>query len=186
MSDQELLELLKKNSDQAVRIMLELYGGAVSTICGNFLYDCGKEDVEEAVADTFINFWKKSKDFVLNEKFTLKSYIYAIARNVSRDKRRELKKQDIYSIEELSLELPANFSTEQKVEKKEMEAILHTCLEKMKEPDKSVFLYRYFYGFKISDIAEILNLPVKKVENILYHGKNRLRKDLQKGGLYDV
>jgi len=186
MNDQELLELLKKNPDQAVRMMLELYGGAVLTICENFLYDCGKEDVEEAVFDTFTNFWKKSKDFVLNEKFTVKSYIYAIARNVSRDKRRKLKRQDIYSIEELSLDLPGTFSTEQKVEQKEMEAILHTCLEKMKEPDKSVFLYRYFYGFKIGDISKLLNLPAKKVENILYHGKNRLRKDLQERGIYHV
>ena len=87
-------------------------------------------------------------------------------------------------MEELELDPPGEFSTERKVEQKEMEAILHTCLENMKEPDKSVFLYRYFYGFKIADIANILNLSVKKVENILYHGKLRLRKDLQERGIY--
>ena len=186
MTDQELLELLRHEPNKGIHIMLEKYGGAVSTICGNFLCDCGKEDVEEAIADTFTNFWKKSKDFVLNDKFTIKSYIYAIARNVSRDKRRKLKKADIYSMEELGLDLPGEFSTERKVEQKEMEAILHTCLENMKEPDKSVFLYRYFYGFKIVDIANILNLSVKKVENILYHGKLRLRKDLQERGIYNA
>lgn len=186
MNDQELLELLKKNPNQAIHIMLELYGAAVATICGNFLYDCRKEDVEEAIADTFANLWKKSKDFVLNDKYTLKSYIYAIARNVSRDKRRKLKRNDIYSMEEIALELPADFSTEKKVEQKEMEAILHTCLENMKEPDKSVFLYRYFYGYKIEDIAVILGLTAKKVENILYHGKKRLCKELQERGIYHV
>ena len=67
-----------------------------------------------------------------------------------------------------------------------MEAILHTCLENMKEPDKSVFLYRYFYGFKIDDIANILNLPAKKVENILYHGKKKLRNYLQERGIFHV
>lgn len=186
MNDQELLQLLRKNPNQAIHILLDLYGGAVSTICSNFLYDCGVEDVEEAIADTFTNFWKKSKEFVLDDRFTLKSYIYAIARNVVRDKRRRLMKEDIFSIEELSLELPADFSTEQIVERKEMEAILHTCLENMKEPDKSVFLYRYFYGFKIEGIADILNFPAKKVENILYHGKKRLRKDLQERGIFHV
>jgi len=186
MNDQELLELLRNNPNRAIHILLELYGGAVSTICGNFLYDCGKEDVEEAIADTFANFWKKSKSFVLNDKYTLKSYIYAIARNVSRDMRRKLKRKDIYSLDELSLELPADFSVEQKLEQKEMEAILHTCLENMKEPDKSVFLYRYFYGFKINDIAKIMNLPEKKVENILYHGKGRLRRELQERGISHV
>lgn len=75
-----------------------MYGGAVATICRNFLYDCGKEDVEEAIADTFTNFWKKSMDFVLNDTFSLKSYIYAIARNVARDKRRKLKREDIFMV----------------------------------------------------------------------------------------
>lgn len=186
MDDQELLELLKKNPNRAIHILLELYGGAVSTICGNFLYDCGKEDIEEAVADTFTNFWKRSCDFVLDNRFTIKSYIYAIARNVSRDKRRKLKKKDIYSMEELSLEFPGTFSTEQKVEQKELEAILHTCLEKMKEPNKSVFLYRYFYGYKIIDIAKILNISEKKVENILYCGKHALRRELQERGIFHV
>lgn len=186
MNDQELLELLRNHPNQGIHILLELYGGAVATICGNFLYDCEKEDVEEAIADTFTNFWKKSKDFVLDDRFTVKSYIYAIARNVSRDKRRKRKRNDIYSLEELSLELPADFSVEQKLEQKEMEAVLHTCLENMKEPDKSIFLYRYFYGFKIGDIAEMLGLSPKKVENILYHGKNRLRRDLQKRRIYHV
>lgn len=186
MTDHELLELLRDNPNQGIHMLIKLYGGSVSTICRNFLYDCLEADVEEAIADTFTNFWKKSKTFELNNKFTLKSYIYAIARNTSRDKRRKLKKEDIYSIEELSLELPDGFSVERQIEQKELEAILHTCLKNMKEPDKSVFLYRYFYGFKIRDIAAILNLSEKKVENILYYGKNKLRKDLLERGIYHV
>ena len=73
-----------------------------------------------------------------------------------------------YKIEELSLDLPAGDTTELAIERKELEAILHACLQQMKEPDKSVFLYRYFYGYKVSDIATLLNLTSKKVENILY------------------
>lgn len=183
MKDIELLFLIKNNPDQGVRKLMKCYGGPVSTICRNFLYDCSEDDIEEAIADTFTNFWKHSQTFELNEKYTLKSYIYTIARNAARDKRRKIKKADIYSIEELALELPAEFSVEKHIERKEAEAILHTCLEKMQEPDKSVFLYRYFYGYKISEIAVMLELPQKKVENILYRGKDRLRKDLCERGI---
>lgn len=186
MSDQELLITIRKNPDEGIRKMMTLYGGAISTICKNFLYDCAENDIEEAIADTFIHFWKRCNAFELNKKYSLKSYLYAIARNVARDKRRKLKKANIFSIEELSLELPSDFSTEQEFEQKEYEAILHTCLENMKEPDKSVFLYRYFYGFKISDIASLLDLPHKKVENILYRGKEKLRSDLFERGIFYV
>lgn len=183
MKDFELLLLIKNNPEQGIRELISCYGGPVSTICRNFLFDCTESDIEEAIADTFVNFWKRSGIFELNKNYTLKSYIYTIARNAARDKRRKLKKVDVFSIEELSLELPAEFSTEKHVEQKEAEAILHTCLENMQEPDKSVFLYRYFYGYKISEIAGMLKLPQKKVENILYRGKDKLRKDLCERGI---
>ena len=183
MTDQELLTILKKHPEQGIHFMINLYGGSIATICRNFLYDCSEHDIEEAIADTFIRFWKNRNQFELDQKYSLKSYLYAIARNVSRDKRRTQKKADIFPLEELSLELPSNYNIENEFERRQCEAILHTCLENMKEPDKSVFLYRYFYGYKIQDIATILNLNSKQVENILYRGKEKLRKDLIERGI---
>lgn len=183
MNDRALIKLLHINAGRAIHKLIMMYGGSISTICRNFLYDCTEEDVEEAIADTYIHFWKNRDKFVLNEKYSLKSYLYAIARNAARDKRRKLKKADIYSLEELELQLPSGENVEDTYIRKEQEAILHTCLEQMKEPDKSIFLYRYFYGYKIADIGKMLDLPSKKVENILYRGKEKLRKDLVERGI---
>ncbi len=183
MSEDDLLFLLKDNPEKGMQEMLELYGGAIATICDNFLYDFPQSDIEETIADTFIHFWKIREGFILKKDCSLKSYLYAIARNAARDKRRAAKKADIYSLEEISLDLPAGYDLEQEVQRREYEAILHTCLEQMREPDKSVFLYRYFYGYKVRDIAAILSLSTKQVENILYRGKEKLRKDLLERGL---
>ena len=76
------------------------------------------------------------------------------------------------------IRLKETFDLEKEFERRQCEAVLHTCLEQMKEPDKSVFLYRYFYGYKRKDIADKLSLSIKQVENILYRGKEKLRKDL--------
>lgn len=186
MIDQQLLNIIRKNPNKGIHKLMNLYGGSISTICKNFLYDCSESDIEEAISDTFVNFWKHLDSFELNDSFSLKSYLYAIARNVARDKRRKLKKADIFSLEELSLDLPSNDSTENEVIRREHEAILHTCLENMKEPDKSIFLYRYFYGYRISDIANIFNISCKSVENILYRGRLKLRSDLFERGIYHV
>ncbi len=183
MSEKELLLLLNKNPGRAIHEMMNAYGDSISTICRNFLYDCSEDDIEETIADTYINFWRNKDKFKLDERYSLKSYLYAIARNAARDKRRSLKKADIYSIEELELVLVSEENIEIEYEKREMEAVLHTCLENMKEPDKTIFLYRYFYGYKTGEIGNILDLPVKKVENILYRGKEKLRKDLEERGI---
>ena len=49
---------------------------------------------------------------------------------------------------------------------------------------KDKVLYRYFYGYKVKDIAELLEISAKQVENILYRGKEKLRKDLIERGIF--
>lgn len=183
MSDEELLILLKTKPEQGIHELMKLYGGAVATICRNFLYDFPEGDIEEVIADTFIHFWKNREHFALKANYTLKSYLYAIARNAARDRHRKAKKADIFSLEELNLELPAGYDLEKEVQRRQYEAVLHTCLEQLREPDKSVFLYRYFYGYRVQDIADKLELNAKQVENILYRGKEKLRRDLVERGL---
>lgn len=185
MKDEELLEILNRSPERGLRELMNRYGGAVATICRNFLYDFPESDIEETIADTFIRFWKNSGQFQLNDQYSLKSYLYAIARNAARDRRRKERKADIFSLEEMQLDLPDGFDLEEEVQRKEYEAILHTCLEQMREPDKSVFLYRYFYGYPVREIATKLSLTAKQVENILYRGKEKLRKDLMERGVLD-
>ena len=55
MSDKELLLLLRKHPEQGIHKMMALYGGAIATICRNFLYDCSEEDVEEAIDNAMLN-----------------------------------------------------------------------------------------------------------------------------------
>lgn len=183
MGDQELLSLLEQNPEVGIHELMNLYGGAVQTICRNFLYDCPDYDIEEAVADTFIHFWKNRAGFVPDSRHSVKCYLYAIARNSARDKRRKLKKQEYFPLEEVSLELPSEMDVEGEFEKQKNEEIVHECLKKMAEPDRSIFIYRYFYGFQIRKIAEIMELTPKKVENILYRGKEKLRISLMEGGI---
>ncbi|MCI5650092.1 MAG: RNA polymerase sigma factor [Fusicatenibacter sp.] len=183
MGDRELLFLLEQNPEKGIHMLMNLYGGAILTICRNFLYDCSEHDVEEAVADTYIHFWKNRDRFVLDERHSIRSYLYAIARNAARDKRRKQRRQDFFSLDEVALDLPSDQNVELEYEQKKNQEIVHECLKKMREPDRSVFLYRFFYGFPIREIAEILQLPSKKIENILYRGKDKLRAELLKGGI---
>lgn len=67
--------------------------------------------------------------------------------------------------------------------RKEMQTVVRQAVENMDEPDRSVFVLRYFYFFSVKDIALELDIDSKKVENILYRKKALLRKLLVERGI---
>ena len=58
-----------------------------------------------------------------------------------------------------------------------------TSLAELGEPEHGIFLERYYLGRSAKAIAERRGLPQKKVENLLYRGKTKLRQILSKKGV---
>jgi len=184
MEEKEIIRLMQENPEAGIHEAIICYGGAVETICRNFLYDRQEMDIEEAVADSFIKLWKAKDKLEMKNNKSLKCYLYEIARNTSIDKRRTFKKPDIFPLEEVELILRAPLNLEEDYVQKINENILHECIEETSEPDKSIFILRYFYGMKIKDIAKKMELSPKKVENILSRGKEKLEVALNERGIF--
>ena len=180
--DKKIISLLKKSPENGLNLALDIYGGAVKTICKNILSDYKNEDIEEAISDTFFKLWQNIDNFEQDKKIPLKSYIYAIARNTALDKRRKIKTSNfILPIEEDALGVSINM--EDDLSKKINNKIIYKTIDNMEEPDKSIFILRYFYFEKIKDISSRLGLSPKKVENCLYRQKGKLKKALIEGGI---
>ena len=56
MTDEKLIALIKKKPEQGIAAAIDLYGGAVRTICSSVLES--REDIEEAVSQVFYRLWK--------------------------------------------------------------------------------------------------------------------------------
>lgn len=178
--EKRIISLLKKSPEEGIKMAISTYGPAVKTICTNILDNLEKEDIEEAISDTFFKLWKNIDNF--NSKKSLKSYIYAIARNICFDKLRSSNSNSsLFSIDENDLGISVNM--EEEYAKLHNEKIIKNTLDNMKEPDRSIFILRFFYFEKVKSIASKLNLSEKKVENILYRSKNKLKDEFIKGGI---
>jgi RNA polymerase sigma-70 factor, ECF subfamily len=179
--ENDILRLLQSDPEEGMKQLIELYGGAVMTICRNILFDCASEDIEEAAADSLVGLWRSAGNYQGDQGYSLKSYLYGVPRHTALDKRRKLKKQEsVLPIDELLLEAADNveFDYLQKIDSN----IVHDSLSGMDEPDRSIFILRYFYFEKVKDIAERLKLAPKHVENRLYYGKNKLRQAFEERG----
>lgn len=201
MEDQEIIRLLNEDPDKGIHEAIQIYGGAVETICRNFLYDCSDMDIEEAVADTFFKLWKARKRIECRTSQGMKSYIYEIARNTARDRRKKITRVPFYSLEEVEILLDhgeqsniyksqgsdsstsGRYEPEREYARKVRKNEVKRCLGELGEPDHSIFVMRYFYGMKIKEIALRTNMETKKVENLLFRGKEKLAKVLKERGI---
>lgn len=182
MTDQELLALLKTDAEVGLRELIKAYGSAFYTICRNILREFPPEDIEEVVSDILVGIWKSRDYFEESRGTQFKSYCYGVARKTALKKRRDCAKTgELIPLNEDILEDSYDFRS--RVEKEEENRILIQVLMDAEEPIRSIFIFRYLYFYKVKEIAERLKISSKQVENYLYRGKARLKKELLKRGI---
>ena len=182
MTDQELLQLLRTDVEKGLRELMKLYGSAIKSICRNVLRDFPTEDVEEVISDVLVGIWKSKENFDESRNVSFKSYCYGIARKTALKKYRGCVKsgENIPLNEEIKA---CDCDLQELFEKKEEEKVLIDILVSAEEPLRTIFILRYFYFYKVKEIATVLNIPIKQVENYLYQGKETLKQELLRRGI---
>ncbi|MBQ5954757.1 MAG: sigma-70 family RNA polymerase sigma factor, partial [Firmicutes bacterium] len=56
---------------------------------------------------------------------------------------------------------------------------LRNAVMGLEEPSKEIMLRRFFVGQKPAEISAAMDMPVRKVENLIYRSKEKLRNDLE-------
>ena len=78
------------------------------------------------------------------------------------------------------VEKPLDFNLEAEVLKKADYQIVNALIQELNSPDKEIFIYRYYKQYSIKEIADLLKLSAKTVENKLTRGRKKLKKQLLK------
>ncbi len=98
---------------------------------------------------------------------------------------RRLKKQraqQCFSLDEMEVEAEVRELVEQVVETAERERILHARMEALHQEYREALFLVYFVGMSYAEAAAIMGKREKQVANLIYRGKNALRKRLERGG----
>ena len=157
-------------------------------ICQNILRDNFRDLAEDAIAETFICLWQEVKNGKKIQN-TLQGYIYGIARNqalqILRKNRQDRESAHLEGIEGIeNILVAADMEIETIFAKHRIEQAVHQAVNKMAEPDRTIFLLRYFYFYKIKEIARKTQLNEDAVESRLRRGKKKLEKYLKKRGVF--
>ena len=178
-SEERLLARLREGDEAALGEIIERYTPYVGAIVWNIVRESlGPEDAQELVSDVFCALWRNA-DKARPE--ALKGYLGSIARhralNALRHTGRELPLED----DALAIPVPG---PEDETARRELYAALRRAVDGLGEPDRSIFLRRYYLGQNSRVIAETLRLSQNTVTSKLRQGRERLRRELEKGGYF--
>ncbi len=181
MNDEKLIKLIRNHPSKGISAAIEQYGALVKTIIVRIIGYENQQDVEESVSDVFVELWKSADNFNF-EKGSLKNYIISIARHLGINSyRRKIIKHELIPLEEEDIELDLDIENE--VSKTINKTIIKETIENLPQPDKDIFIRRYYLFESVKDIALSLKLNPKMVENKLYRGKSRLKTALIDKGI---
>lgn len=181
MYDDKLIKLLKGNPSKGLSTAIDQYGPLVKTVVTRIIGYENQRDVEECISDVFVELWKSIENFN-QEKGTLKNYIISIARHVSINTyNRKLIKHELIPLEDNDLEIELDLTNE--VSKSINKDIIKETINSLPQPDKDIFIKRYYLFESVKEIASSLDLAPKSVENKLYRGKDKLKTELLNKGI---
>lgn len=184
MDDSRIMELYWSRDESAISETAVKYGGYCFSIARNILTN--HEDAEESVSDTYLAAWNAMPP---RRPSILATFLGKLTRHISIDRWRA-NHTDKRGGGELPLALEelgdcAGFGPglETVVLRRELAQTLNRFVDALPDPERSVFLCRYWYLDPIHDIAEHFGFTESKVASMLLRTRKKLRSQLEKEGL---
>ena len=153
MDDFSIIQLYHRRDEAAIRESERKYGPLCRSIARNILTI--REDAEECVNDTWHAAWNRMPPA---RPPALGAFLGRITRNLSISRwRRDHAQKRYQGMEVLLSELedcvPAASSVEGYMEQKQLSSAISAWLDTLEEPDRSLFIRRYWYGERVQALA---------------------------------
>lgn len=183
MEDAQIIALYFARDERAIRETDEKYGKICLHIANNILDN--EEDSKECLNDTYLSVWNQIPP---THPQNFMAFVCKIVRNLALKKLEYLyaKKRTqnaVVSLSELEI-IFADRRVESAMDDEEIGKAISNFLRKEKEDVRNVFIRRYWYFDSVSDIAKRYGFSESKVKSMLHHTRNRMRKYLEKEGVW--
>ncbi len=186
--DSKWVSLCQKGDTDAFECLVKKHQKKVLNVAYRMIGDY--EEACEVVQDTFLSCYKSIGKF--RGESTFSTWLYAIALNLSRNRRKQLKGRSLKEI--LTIDAPSDRqdgrphldppapepSALEQMEKKELQARLEECLKGLDEEQREVIVLRDVQGFSYEEIRDILKTQEGTVKSRLFRARNSLKECLKK------
>lgn len=170
IEDVVLLHQLVTEPERGIRALQQRYGGLIYRIVCRVLPEY-PQDAEEVAADVLVKTWENAA-FLLEDNRPLTPWLIVTARNRAIDRRRKIAKPTA-ELSELIDILPEKLASDG-------EELIGALVAQMEQPDREIFLRRYYRMETAREIGEALGINEHTVNVRLSRGRARLKKEYLK------
>lgn len=136
---------------------------------------------EDLMQETFFKLVVRKPKF--KGKSTFKTWLYAIARNLSIDYLRSKTKSALVSVDDMENYLRDEEDLEKNYIKFENKIIVHKAMANLSAEYRQILWLVYFEGFTNVQTARVMNKSKRQIENLLFRARRALRASLDTEGL---
>lgn len=186
MEDDKIVELYLSRNEEAIVQTEKKYGAGLRSIAYHILHD--RETAKECENDAYHETWK------LIPPHEPRNYLFAfvgrivrhLALNICRQNRRQ-KRYAVYCelTKEMQECIPAGNDIEAEVLADDLVSVIDAFLENCSKEQQNVFVRRYWYFDRVSEIARAYGFSQSKVKTMLFRMRADLKTYLEKEG-YDI
>lgn len=168
-----LIERIKEGDREAFMTVTDLYQKRVFVLAYSFFRN--RDDALDIVQETFLRFYQKMSLFRRGENF--QNWLLQIAKNLCIDyyrknygKNRGLKTDT--PVEEMNLSVQNGKNPEIS---SDLKRIFSTCIKKLAEKQRMIFVMKHYNQLKYKEIAEVLGISLGTVKSLHYKAVQNLR-----------
>ena len=175
-TDEELYGQYLSGDETGLELLIKKYGDPLTLYIDGYLHDV--HEAEDLMMETFS--WLFTKKPRIREG-GFKAYLYKAARHMAL--RHRSKRRLMFSLDALTDEPDGQLLAEEVIGTAERNRILHGCMGEMNPEYREVLYLTYFEGMSYAQAAEVTGKTVKQITNLVYRGKESLRKLLEREGI---
>lgn len=174
MEDSQLVKALKSGDRKAFSVLYKRYWGNVFHF--SKLYMDSKEHAEDIVQEVFIRIWE-SKDF-LKEDDNFKGLLFITTRNLIFNQFRKNLNEDFYKKTVLEA-MEESYNIEDDIDAHNLSEYINLLIEELPEKRREVFKLSRKEHKSHKEIALLLNISEKTVENQIREAIKFLRLNIK-------
>ena len=180
VSDDELYERYREGDSSAYDALMQRYDDNLLWYLYGMMHDY--QEAEDMMIEAFARIMVK-RPWI--GKGCFKAYLFKTGRNLVIRHLKKASRYDQFSLDGMETELAADENVERDVVKDDKTKILHRCLERVDPTMREALYLIYFDNMSYGEAAEVLKVNLKKIDNLVSRGKQRLKEELEKEGVTD-